>query len=64
MTVVGAGDLAARMPTAASTAYTRNVCALLRHLAPDGVPAIDLTDEIQAGVVVTHAGRVVHPALS
>jgi hypothetical protein len=26
------------------------------------VLTIDLTDEIQAGVVVTHAGKVVHPA--
>jgi NAD(P) transhydrogenase subunit alpha len=59
VTVIGAGDLAARVPAAASAAYARNVCALLRHLAPDGTVAIDLTDEIQVGVVVTHAGRVI-----
>ena len=35
--------------------------ALLLHLLKDGEIAIDTTDEIQAGVVVTHAGEVVHP---
>ncbi|MGN6473205.1 MAG: NAD(P) transhydrogenase subunit alpha [Mycobacteriales bacterium] len=62
VTVVGAGDLASRMATAASTAYARNISALLQHLVSDGTLAIDLTDEITAGVVVTHGGAVVHPA--
>jgi NAD(P) transhydrogenase subunit alpha len=61
VTVIGAGRLPATMPQAASTAYTRNILALLAHLMPGGEPALDLGDEIQAGVVVTHGGRVVHP---
>ncbi|HET8661368.1 MAG TPA: NAD(P) transhydrogenase subunit alpha [Micromonosporaceae bacterium] len=64
VTVVGAGDLAATVPIAASAAYSRNVTALLTHLVRDGRPAIDRTDEIQAGVVVTHLGRVVHPVIA
>ncbi len=64
VTLVGAGNLPAEVPTAASAAYSRNVTALLRHLVRDGVLAIDLTDEIQAGVVVAHGGRVVHPAVA
>ncbi|HET8681095.1 MAG TPA: NAD(P) transhydrogenase subunit alpha [Micromonosporaceae bacterium] len=64
VTVAGAGDLAATVPTAASAAYSRNVTALLAHLARDGRLAIDRTDEIQAGVVVTHGGRVVHPVVA
>ena len=28
----------------------------------DGKLAIDTSDEIQAGVVITHGGQVVHPA--
>ena len=64
VTVVGAADLAATMPTAASAAYSRNVTALLAHLVRDGRLAIDLTDEIQAGVVITHDGRVVHPVIT
>jgi len=59
VTVIGAGSLAATVPTAASMAYSRNTVALLRHLARDGALAIDLTDEIQAGVVLTHDGRTV-----
>jgi NAD(P) transhydrogenase subunit alpha len=62
VTVVGAGDLASRMATAASTAYSRNITALLQHLVADGALSIDLEDEITAGVVVTHGGKVVHPA--
>jgi NAD(P) transhydrogenase subunit alpha len=62
VTIVGAGDLASRMATAASTAYARNISALLQHLVADGALTIDLADEITAGVVITHDGRVVHPA--
>jgi NAD(P) transhydrogenase subunit alpha len=62
VTVVGAGDLASRMATAASTAYARNISALLQHLVTDGALTIDLEDEITAGVVITHGGKVVHPA--
>ena len=62
MTVIGAGNLAASVPTAASTAYARNVTALLLHMVADGALAIDPSDEIQAGVVITHDGQVVQPA--
>jgi NAD(P) transhydrogenase subunit alpha len=62
VTIVGAGDLASRMATAASAAYARNISALLQHLVPDGVLTIDLEDEITAGVAVTYDGKVVHAA--
>jgi NAD(P) transhydrogenase subunit alpha len=61
VTVVGAPNLAAQMPTSASQAYSRNIGALVAHLLTDGELGIDLTDEIQQGVVITHAGAVVHP---
>jgi NAD(P) transhydrogenase subunit alpha len=61
VTVIGAGRLPSAKPQAASTAYGRNLLALLAGLMPDGVPALDLGDEIQAAVVVTHGGEVVHP---
>jgi NAD(P) transhydrogenase subunit alpha len=51
------------MATAASTAYARNTGALLTYLLSDGTPTIDLRDEIQAAVTVTHSGSVVHPAV-
>ncbi|HEY7101979.1 MAG TPA: NAD(P) transhydrogenase subunit alpha [Mycobacteriales bacterium] len=62
VTVVGAGNLAAAVPRAASTAYARNVVALLSHLVADGRIVLDPADEITAGVLVTHDGEVVHAA--
>lgn len=61
VTVIGAADLPAAVPQAASTAYSRNLLALLAHLMPGGTLVVDLDDEIQAAVVVTHAGSVIHP---
>jgi NAD(P) transhydrogenase subunit alpha len=63
VTVVGAGNLPAAVPRAASTAYARNVVALLAHLVKDGRPVLDPADQITAGVLVTHDGEVVHPAV-
>jgi H+-translocating NAD(P) transhydrogenase subunit alpha len=62
VTIVGAGNLAADAPTAASASFSRNVCALLAHIVRGGEVDVDLTDEIQAGVVIAHDGSVVHPA--
>ena len=56
--VLGAGRLPAQMAPAASNAYARNLAALTAHLVRDGALAIDLTDEIQAAIVVTHDGKV------
>ena len=53
VTIVGLTDLASRMPYHASQLYSRNVTALLLHLAPDGVLALDFEDEITAGACVT-----------
>jgi H+-translocating NAD(P) transhydrogenase subunit alpha len=62
VTVIGAGNLASSVPTASSAAFARNVSSLLLHLVTDGALAIDTSDEIQAGVVITHGGTVVQPA--
>jgi NAD(P) transhydrogenase subunit alpha len=56
VTLIGAGNLPSTMAAGASAAYARNITALLTHLVKDGAPAIDLTDEIQAAVVVAHDG--------
>jgi NAD(P) transhydrogenase subunit alpha len=61
VTLIGAADLASTVPGAASTAYARNLLALLTHLMPGGDLVLDLADEIQAGVVVCHDGRLIHP---
>jgi len=59
VTIIGADNLPATMPTAASNAYSRNISALLEYMTSGGVLAIDTSDEIQAGVVITHGGRIV-----
>ena len=61
VTIIGATNLPATVPTAASNAYSRNISALLLHMVADGALQIDTSDEIQAGVVITHDGEVVQP---
>jgi len=63
VTVIGAGNLPAQMPVAASTAYARNVAATLGEFVRDGGLTIDLADELQAAIVVAHAGQVQNPAV-
>ncbi|MDX3637101.1 NAD(P) transhydrogenase subunit alpha [Streptomyces europaeiscabiei] len=50
VTVIGAGHLPSVMATAASTAYARNLVALLRHLLRDGHIVLDPADEITAAL--------------
>jgi proton-translocating NAD(P)+ transhydrogenase subunit alpha len=64
VTVIGAQNLPSTVPAAASNAYSRNISALLLHMVSGGALRIDTTDEIQAGVVVAHDGRVVHPVVA
>jgi NAD(P) transhydrogenase subunit alpha len=61
VTVVGAGNLPSQVPRAASTAYARNVTALLGLLVRDGALNVDLQDEVLSGLVVTHDGIVNRP---
>ena len=63
VTVIGAGNLAAAVPRAASTAYARNLAAMLAHLFVHGELVIDPADEITVGVLVCQEGQVVHPSV-
>ncbi|BBY65821.1 NAD(P) transhydrogenase subunit alpha [Mycolicibacterium helvum] len=63
VTVIGAGNLPSGVPKAASTAYSRNIVALLTHLVGDDGLTLDPTDPITAGVLITHDGNVIHPAV-
>ena len=51
VTLIGAGRLPSAMATAASTAYARNLVALLRHLVRDGELVLDQADEITAALL-------------
>jgi NAD(P) transhydrogenase subunit alpha len=55
VTIVGLTNLPSSMPYHASMLYSRNVMALLVHLAPGGGLNLDWSDEITAGACV--AGR-------
>ena len=53
VTIVGLTNLPSSMPYHASMLYSRNVQALLLHLAPGGELSLDWNDEITAGACVT-----------
>ncbi len=61
--ILGPTDLASRSAATASQMFSNNVISLLKHLGPDGEIALDFEDEITAGTVVTHDGKVRHPAV-
>ncbi|HEY2074584.1 MAG TPA: Re/Si-specific NAD(P)(+) transhydrogenase subunit alpha [Gaiellaceae bacterium] len=52
VTLVGLTNLPSTMPYHASMLYSRNVQALLLHLAPEGQLNLDWSDEITAGACV------------
>jgi NAD(P) transhydrogenase subunit alpha len=64
ITIIGADNLPSSMAAAASAMYARNISSLLLYMIKDGQFTVDLADELVAGVVVTHDGSVVHPALA
>ena len=51
--VIGTTNLPSTMAFHASQLYSRNVGALLAHLAPDGELTLDWDDEITSGACVT-----------
>src|SRR5215469_11201281 len=64
VTIIGADNLPSTMAAAASMMYARNISSLLNYMISDGKFTVDLDDELVAGVVVAHGGKVVHPALT
>jgi NAD(P) transhydrogenase subunit alpha len=60
VTLVGLTNLPGTMPYHSSTLYSRNVQALLLHLAPEGELSLDWSDEITSGACV--AGKQEVPA--
>jgi len=60
VTIIAPTNLPATMPAGASSFYARNISALLLHFVKDGQLNLDFSDEITAGTVITHEGKVVH----
>ncbi len=53
-------NLPATLAHDASTLYAKNVLALLLSLTKAGAIQIDTTDEVVAGTLLTHAGKILH----
>jgi H+-translocating NAD(P) transhydrogenase subunit alpha len=62
VTILAPVNLPATMATGASMAYSHNIVRLLLSMVRGGKVVIDLDDEIQAAVVITHEGRVLNAA--
>src|SRR5689334_25243328 len=58
VTIVGYTNLPSTMPFHASQLYSRNVLALLQHLAPEGQLKLDWEDEITSSACVTRREEV------
>jgi NAD(P) transhydrogenase subunit alpha len=62
VTIIAPDNLPATMPAGASAFYARNISALLLHFIKDGAMTYDFDEEITAGTVITHDGKVVQAA--
>jgi len=63
--IIGYPNLPARIAADASALYARNLAAFLGLiLDKEGKVAPDLEDEILKAALVTHGGKIVHPALA
>jgi NAD(P) transhydrogenase subunit alpha len=58
--IIPGQGLANSMAGESSALYARNVAALVKLLVKDGAVTIDLEDEVVAGTLMTHEGKVVH----
>ena len=61
VTVLAPTDLVSRCARHASQMFSRNLVAVLLHLAPDGEMALRTDDEILAAMLVSLDGEVVNP---
>ncbi len=61
--ILGPINIPAQVPAHASQMYSRNIQTFLSHLVKEGRLELDLEDEITAGTLVCHDGKVAHPRL-
>ena len=60
VTIVAPLNLPATMPYHASLLFSRNLTAFILAFTKDKAFQLDLTDDIQQGALITHAGEVTH----
>ncbi len=61
--ILGPVNVSAQVPAHASQMYSRNIQTFLSHLVKDGQLQFNLEDEITAGTLVAHQGKVTHPGV-
>jgi NAD(P) transhydrogenase subunit alpha len=61
VTILGPTNLPAEVPNHASQMYAKNITTFLQHLIKQGLPKINLEDEIIRETLVAHQGEVVQP---
>ncbi len=61
--VIGYTDLVSRMATQSSTLYSTNLRHMMTDLTPekDGVPVVNMEDDVIRGATVTHEGEITFP---
>jgi NAD(P) transhydrogenase subunit alpha len=65
VTIVGLPNLPATVPVHASELYSKNVLNMVKlFVGKNGALATDFKDEVLAGSLLTHQGRIVHEATS
>ena len=63
VSVIGLVNLASTVAYHASQMFSRNVTAFLLHLRQQGLPNVEVQDEIIRETLVTRGGEVVHPVV-
>src|SRR5438445_5166279 len=58
--IIGPLNLPSTVPFQGSEMYARTVTSYLVHLLQDGIPHLDLEDELTRGPLVTHQGEILH----
>ena len=61
VTILGPLNVPSDLPRHASQMYSNNITTFLKLLIKKGEISLNLSDEVVAGTLVTHQGRVVHP---
>lgn len=63
VTIIGYTDFPSRMATQSSTLYATNIRHMMDDLTPEknGVPVIDMEDDVIRGALVTHKGEITWP---
>lgn len=60
VTIMAPLNVTSGMPTHASTMFSRNLTTFVQTFTKDKAFVVDLSDDIQQGSLITHAGQVVH----